>query len=84
MTLEMFEQKKKLLTEKGAKHDKVVVLSLVLEASIEASFQVKGITSFQDIFSSNISISKMIFSVFLSNCVRSSLVHKERDTGGGQ
>ena len=41
-TLEKYELRKKQLTEKGAKHDYVVVLSLVLEASIEASFQVMG------------------------------------------
>ena len=40
-TLEKFEKKKEHFSEKGAKHDRVVVLSLVLEASIEASFQVK-------------------------------------------
>ena len=37
--MEKYELRKKQLTEKGAKHDNVVVLSLVLEASIEASFQ---------------------------------------------
>ena len=37
---ESWETKKKEAMKKGAGHENVVVLSLVIEASIEASFQV--------------------------------------------
>ena len=37
--IESFEDKKKVAMKKSADHENVVVLSLVIEASIEASFQ---------------------------------------------
>ena len=37
--MESFEAKKKVAMKKSADHENVVVLSLVIEASIEASFQ---------------------------------------------
>ena len=43
---EKFEKKKKEAMKKSADHENVVVLSLVIEASIEASFQV-SVTKFK-------------------------------------
>ena len=63
-TLEKFEKKKKHFTEKGDTHDKVVVLSLVLESSIEASFQVKAELHFPSTLFISIYF-KNVFSVFL-------------------